>query len=987
MNQTVFQDKSIPYQIRFLAILQLKNGIDKYYRLYAQANGIKAEEKAMIRSRLFQGSTDIEDNMLAFHNALVAAKIVRIDYPAEWPEAFSEIIDLLRSTSQNDQTRLHGALQILLRVVKELGSARLRKSQTALQSVTPEITYVLAEIYTSKSADWTSVLAGGQGDEQSTNLAMANSLLALKAFRRLVIMGYEQPHRDDTVQRFWATSQDQFGQFLKLVNSDSNVPSEFQDIVGKHLLQFAKLHIEVAEQQPASFPRLPNSLPLTRAYWDLVATFSDTYATSGGIRQGPSEGGSKPKVEGALQERLALKGLLLLRACCQIAFKPVQTFKYRSADLRQEQNEARDIIKNELLTPDLAAQIANTIITSLFVFRKADLEAWEEGPEEWEHQEQSEGQAYAWEVRPCAEKLFLDLLTSFKETLIPPVLSYFQQANNSQADVATKEAVYTTMGLSAGLVVDHFDFDAVLHSSILQDAQLQGGLHKILRRRIAILLSEWSSVKLTENSRPIVYQIFRHLLSSQDETNDLVVRITAGRELRWIVDELGFDVQAFIPYAADVLVELLSLAHELETDDTKIAVLESARILVQRLEENVSQVADQLMTALPQIWEDAGAEGYMIKQSVVSIFAALVMSLGPNSQRYHHLMVPLITEAATPGSDLHSYLIDEVLELWNNILMQSQPPLSPEIISLATFALPLLDRGNETASESLSALETYILLAPNAMLEDQVRRPMITALTNLIDAKSYELKNLSTACIEYMIRSSVELGGTAGINVITQDMIESGFMHKIMSNLHDAFEAHQTTGPNRQVAKIDPLTRGDHLAILARLALAEPSTFVSMLTTYGSLEQVWHWLSSEWFGWVLCMDNLERQKLHLLGLTRLLELPSPMQELALGRLQDYFSIWINTVAELSDGVNNGSDCLIWAEVEAEDYDTPKIIAERQVAAKDPIHTVHAFGFVRERLHHLVSRVGGEQAFQKQWAVNVDKDLLDKFGEMAASIPS
>ena len=35
-RQAVFLDKSLPYEVRYLAIIQLKNGIDKYWRKTAQ---------------------------------------------------------------------------------------------------------------------------------------------------------------------------------------------------------------------------------------------------------------------------------------------------------------------------------------------------------------------------------------------------------------------------------------------------------------------------------------------------------------------------------------------------------------------------------------------------------------------------------------------------------------------------------------------------------------------------------------------------------------------------------------------------------------------------------------------------------------------------------------------------------------------------------------------------------------------------------------
>ncbi|KAG5949796.1 hypothetical protein E4U53_005764, partial [Claviceps sorghi] len=982
----IYLDRTIPSEVRFLAIIQLKNGIDKYWRLYNQTrNGIKPEEKDLIRSRLFQGTIDEEERTFAMHNALVVAKIMRIDYPTDWPDAFSVIIDLLRSIKDEDnQQQLSGLLQILLQVVKELGTARLKKSQTSLQSVAPEIVYVLTEFYAEKSPSWLALLSGPtQGMGCDDQMAMFNGLLALKILRRLVIVGYERPHTDTSVQRFWTLSQNQFGQLLGLVGQNSTLPSKYQDEVDKHLLQFAKLHIDMADKHAASFSVLPNSLPLVHAYWDLVSKFADVFDTSGGIRQGNANAAaSKAKLEGPLQEKLALKGLLLLRTCIRIAFQPAQTFKYRTHEVKTEQEQARTIIKTGLFKDDLVIQIVNCIITHLFVFRRADLELWEQDPEEWEQQEQSEGNAYEWEVRPCAEKLFLDLLTNFKQLIIPPLLSYFQTAQSPQADIATKEAVYTAMGLAAAHVSDVFDFDAVLAATIVHDAQQQGGLYKVLRRRIAILISQWAPVKLADESRPLVYRIFQHFLNPGDETNDVVVQITAARQLRWIADELGFSVEAFLPYTADVLSRLIQLVRSVDADETRLAILESVRILVTRMEEQVSQFGDQLMAALPGVWQGSSSEEYMIKQAVIAIFAALVMSMGETSQRYQNVMIPLLSEAARPGSDLHVHLIDESLELWNAILMQSRAPLAPELTRLADLALPLLEYQSETASQALTAIESYILIAPSTMLEDGLRRHTLAALSGTLDSKSREQVRLGTVCIEYLIRAAAELGGSNGISVVVQDMLETGFMNKIMTNLHDAWEAHQTTGPNRKISRLNTVTEGDYFSILARVALAEPTMFVQMLTAFGGLDQVWPWLSAEWFSYLSSMDHPERQKLYLLGLTRLLELPSPMQEHTLAKLQDYFDMWTLVTIEVQEGNPGGPDTLVWQEPQPTEYDTPKTILEQQIIAKDPVHSVPTFGFVTTRLQDLVTRVGGEAAFEEQWAVNVDKDVLARFRELA-----
>ena len=983
----MFLDKSLSLNIRFLAVIQLKNGIDKFWRLHSHVkNGIKKEEKDVIRARLLQGSIEEEENNLALHNALVVAKVVRIDYPTDWPDAFSSLIQLLRTLIHGNQQHLTGTLQVLLRVVKELGTAKIRRFQTSLQSVAPELVYVLGEIYSDKSTRWMEFLANNAGDKDEAPMAMQNSLLALKILRRLIILGYEKPHSDKTVEQFWTMSQNQFGQLLGFVSHDSGIPVPYQDVVGKHLLQFTKLHIDMSEHHASSFVFLPQSLALVQAYWELVAKFAEMFDKSGGIRQGTTEPGTaKSKVEGPLLERLALKGLLILRACVKIAFQPIVTLKYRTAETKAEQEQARNIIRNELLKEDLVVQIVNAIISHLFVFRKSDLDAWEEDPEEWEQQEQSEGSAYEWEVRPCAEKLFLDLLTNYKDLLVPPLLAYFQTAENPQADIATKEAVYTAMGLAAAHVFKVFDFNAVLSTTIAKDAQQTGGLHKILRRRIAILVSQWATIELTDASRPIVYEMFRHFLGSSDDSNDLVVRITAARQLRWIVDELGFDVEAFLPFTADVLSQLSELIHNIDADETKLAILESMRILVTRMETKVSQFGDQLMTVLPAVWEGSGTEEYMIKQAVIAIFAALVMSMGGDSQRYQHFMLPLLSEAAKPGSGLHLYLIDESLELWNAILMQSSPPLAPEITALAHLALPLLAYSSETAYQALGAVESYILLAPEAMLEDALRGSTFAAVSCALDSRNREQVRVATLCVEYLIRFAVERGGPNGVSLIMQDVVNTGLLGKVMAGLRESWEADQSTGPNKKVSTLNLVKEGDYFAILARLALAEPSLFMQMLTSFGSLEEVWGWVSTRWFTYQGESDNVDRRKLYLLALTRLLELPSPVQELVLAKLQDYFVMWTSVIMELQDGVANGTDTLIWNEVETSEYDTPKIVAEREMEMRDPIHSVHAFAFVKMRLEDLVNRLGGEAAFQEQWAVNVDGDVMEKFQSMLRAV--
>lgn len=67
--------------------------------------------------------------------------------------------------------------------------------------------------------------------------------------------------------------------------------------------------------------------------------------------------------------------------------------------------------------------MAFLIVTKFFVFRQVDLEAWEEEGDEWEIREDAEGDTWEFEIRPCAEKLFMDLVINFHSILHEPLVS------------------------------------------------------------------------------------------------------------------------------------------------------------------------------------------------------------------------------------------------------------------------------------------------------------------------------------------------------------------------------------------------------------------------------------------------------------------------------------------------------------------------------------------------------------------------------------
>ncbi len=172
----------------------------------------------------------------------------------------------------------------------------------------------------------------------------------------------------------------------------------------------------------------------------------------------------------------------------------------------------------------------------------------------------------------------------------------------------------------------------------------------------------------------MVYQIFRLLMASEDKRNDEVVRITAARQLKWVADDFGFEAESFLPFASDTLDMLIKLLREVNIDETKLAILETTRIIVSRLETHVSAVWGCYYGHAARPVGFRGERRIHDQAVDLSHHERLGYVDARRLTKYQNFMIPLLREAMNPESALHLHLIEESVELWKSILMQSMPP-------------------------------------------------------------------------------------------------------------------------------------------------------------------------------------------------------------------------------------------------------------------------------------------------------------------------
>jgi hypothetical protein len=278
--QSAFIDRRLPLEIRYLAIIQLKNGIDKYWRKTAN-NAVDSEDKNVIRSRLLESGINEGDQRLALQNALVVAKVVRYEFPTTWPNVIPQITQiLLQSTSgESNPLRLSRALLITKHIVKELATGRLRSTKASLQSIAPNLLQVVGTIYFNGMQNVLIGLRSGDADDHYLQLSLEQTLLAIKVVRRLAVVGYEFPNRASEVHQLSDNLSNNLQELLRINYGSPTTPSDsIHQLLDRHLVQITKFHLEMAQMHPIAFT-LMNGSQRIQQYWQLISNFRESYGS------------------------------------------------------------------------------------------------------------------------------------------------------------------------------------------------------------------------------------------------------------------------------------------------------------------------------------------------------------------------------------------------------------------------------------------------------------------------------------------------------------------------------------------------------------------------------------------------------------------------------------------------------------------------------------------------------------------------------------
>ena len=383
-----------------------------------------------------------------------------------------------------------------------------------------------------------------------------------------------------------------------------------------------------------------------------------------------------------------------------------------------------------------------------------------------------------------------------------------------------------------------------------------------------------------------------------------------------------------------------------------------------------------------------------MRQAVLGLLSALATSMQAESRRYHPYIIPKIRSSIELSSTDRVYLLEDALELWSTVLGQTPSPASPEIISLVQYLFPMFEVASETLRKALEITEYYIYLIPSDIFANATL--ILNPFGLLLGSVKPESSGTVTSLVELLIQSANRIGGVSAVQDLVQSLISSNLMSALLSGLHDAYLAHQTSGPNRTKPSIDGIIETDFLNIFARLAVVSPVLLLSSLdaalqnsqiTTNKPHDRSFEWLITEWFSNVDYIAHPAHKKLNCLALTSFLETG---EHWILSRLQSLMTLWFDVVTELvvdmspEEGKVDYQDSLVYNDPNALKPEGPEAPADerrRLLTFEDPVHRIDVRVFIREKLAIAVGTCGGTEAFQRDWVQNVDEDVVRAFGAL------
>lgn len=815
--QGVYLNTEVSLQIRWLAIICFKNGIDKYWRSSKQ-HAISKDEKNQIRSRVFLLLHE-KNNQLTVQNAHAISRIARFDFPSEWPTIFDEISKSLEEFvfKRNDLISSNNILIILNKVIKAISMVRVGRARHAMQTKAPLVLTILIKLYVKFFQLWINNL-------DLTTMELCYS--CLKNLKRLIPEGFEQPHKNQDVSEFVSLSVDHL---QGLISEHDKYSS---DLLERFIKCYTKLYLNMISINPTSFLLLPCAQKL-------ISTFLYVLELKAELIHNSNE-------EDDFWEILALKDFMVLKKVIAYIYKKgAITLK-----LKNDKTEINNIINKltvETFTPDAILHLCDIIINWYLRLRPSDLEGWMLEPEEWSNEEDSSSWEY--QIRPCAENFYQDLITYFPDIMVPFVINKISNGlmqNDSINNILTKDAILCTFQLSSVALTKNVNFDQLLTDVFIPEG-LKNDLaeNKILKRRICLIINEWVGVQCSASSRISIYRLLLNFLKPENSFNDVVVKLAAVQSLRFIIEDWDFQKVDFKPFLNEFVKSLINLLSNLRLTESKLYIFKTLSVLIERSNPMIDE--ESLSDIVCVVRDSMSIDEPIIKSALLRLLKSLTITLNEESPRIYSLSLPLIESSCTESSEYFALLSEDGFDLWLSILQyapQSQQN-NPDLLNMFKMIPNGLMNSTEILPTIISIMRSYALFSP-AIYSSNISLELFQILSGYLPNMRDDSFSIFVAFMDIILLEN------SSDEIFVNNIVESGLVNAMMKYVLD---------DEKSVVLVNKI-----LLILSRLAKSSPELFMNILTHLSievdSLLKVWltHFNNN---------GNPRNKKINLLGLIAL----------------------------------------------------------------------------------------------------------------------
>ncbi|GLB33947.1 putative ARM repeat-containing protein [Lyophyllum shimeji] len=992
--------RTVPLAIRQQAIIQFKNAALGHWRSRKVLND---EHRVRIRNRCLT-FLDEEDETIAHCNEVIVAKISRQDFPNNWGNLMRDLVNVIDLNlrkryeamieDRRDTLMLRRSLKLLNVILKEFASIKMLNGVKTMATLVDDLRPRMYGYYSQMAARISPSTVTPQ--TFSSPRIHDDILLAHLVYKSMVKMTVWLWNRIDKIakedadrNRVWIhevfqNSAVQLKALTELrtntlvalmrggLSSDPQVQRSL-DIFTRHIRVFGKFFRRLQQLSPSRFVALPMCGDLILFYWSQVVK-----ATSE-----PADLISDSN-QAAYPVRHLVQGMVLFKE-----------------SLAQWTPTRRDGTPNEnALSREFVENAVQLLVTRFMPLNPKDLENWMADPEEWVNVEDRENDLWEYEIRPCSERVLVQISNQYPQFVTPLLESTFKQiaaqppAGDLQS-VLQKEAIYCALGRCAIRLKDVIPFKDWLEHTLITEARDPNPSYPIIKRRIAWLIGKWVSDSCTSPNNSRIWEILVHLLKDRGPGTDYVVRLTAVVALKECIDvrasidlsvvlvkaratkTLEFESSYFEPYLPTAVSELIGMMGEADTFESKRRIDHTLNVVIEQVKELIIPFIATITEPLPKLWIEAGDQ-WLFKSSLLVTMSKLIESVKGQSTSLGGIVVPLIRDSLSPGAITN--LDDDALTLWltalRNTLTLTSVNGAPALFDLFPVAVDLLSTNFDLLGKIISILESYFLLdAPGLLQACNVQ--LFSAFLAAFKNESVVLLNAAD-----MTRALNLLVQMAPSTLWGEALHSSGLFAYILTTLVEG--------------EASTLLLSEQVLFLSRVAMADRQMFLQLISaTASSLNQKESYLYDnmldQWFGKFDNMSEPRHRKLTAMGIGPLVSTGRPeiLQRLPV----EIFNLWIDVFYEIKEAqvvveIQGDSSPIPsshnlrrhWELNEAppEYYrdieGTPEHDRRKALYDRDPVRTMHLGTFVATQLREAEAAFG-PATFQAQYLSKADPTVL------------